>query len=410
MSSSVFDPEFIRKDFPILTQRVHGKPLVYFDNAATTQKPRKVIDAVRTFYETCNANVHRGIHELSARATEAYEKARVKVAQFINARQPEEIIFTRGATEAINLVAYAWGLANLKPGDVILLTEMEHHSNIVPWQIVAKRTGAKLAYVPVVVPEGQLDMQKLWELLGANVRFLGVVHVSNSLGTINPVAEICEKARKKGIVTLVDGAQSAGHMPVDVQEIGCDFFVFSGHKLCGPTGIGVLYGRMELLEKMPPFQAGGEMILTVDLYHTEYKIPPHRFEAGTPHVSGAVGLHAALDYLETIGRENIAAHDRALAEYALEKLSTVRGIKIFGPKHGRAGIVSFTMEGIHPHDVVALADHAGIALRGGHHCTQPLMRKLGVEGTSRASFYFYNTFAEVEYLANTLQEIRRFFG
>jgi cysteine desulfurase/selenocysteine lyase len=410
MSSLVFDPEFIRKDFPILAQKVHGKPLVYFDNAATTQKPRKVIDVVRTFYETCNANVHRGVHELSARATDAYEKARAKVAQFINARQPEEIIFTRGATEAINLVAYAWGLANLKPGDVVLLTEMEHHSNIVPWQIVAKRTGAKLAYVPVVVPEGQLDMQKLWELLDANVRFLGVVHVSNSLGTINPVAEICEKARKKGIVTLVDGAQSAGHMPVDVQEIGCDFFVFSGHKLCGPTGIGVLYGRMELLEKMPPFQAGGEMILTVDLYHTEYKIPPYRFEAGTPHVSGAVGLHAALEYLETIGRENIAAHDRALAEYALEKLSTVRGIKIFGPKLGRAGIVSFTMEGIHPHDVVALADHAGIALRGGHHCTQPLMRKLGVEGTARASFYFYNTFTEVEYLAHTLQEIRRFFG
>lgn len=409
MHASPLNPEQIRPDFPILAQRVNGKPLVYLDNAATTQKPAAVIRAIANYYETSNANVHRGVHELSTRATIAFENARARAAKFLNARSPEEIVFTRGATEAINLVAHAWGLTNLRAGDVILLTEMEHHSNIVPWQLVAHRTGAKLRYIPVRPHDGQLDLDQLDSLLDSKVRLMAVVHVSNSLGTINPVAELCALARRKGILTLVDGAQSAGHMPVDVQELGCDFLVFSGHKLCGPTGIGVLYARAELLEAMPPYQGGGEMILTVDYHHTEFKRPPHRFEAGTPHIAGAIGLHAALDYIDSIGRHNIAAHDRALAEYAIARLESVPGLRLYGPLTNRAGIISFSMDGIHPHDVVALTDRAGIALRGGHHCTQILMRRLGVEGTSRASFYFYNTFAEVDLLVETLREIRKFF-
>jgi cysteine desulfurase / selenocysteine lyase len=400
----------LRADFPILHQKVHGQPLIYFDNAATTQKPRQVIEALRDYYESDNANVHRGIHELSNRATHAFEAGRTRAAAFINARTAEEIIFTRGTTEGINLVAHSWGQKNIKRGDKILLTEMEHHSNIVPWQLLAERTGAHLVFLPVNGDRGLLDSGRLDEWLTPEVKLLAMTHISNSLGTINPVAEFCEKARKRGVVTLVDAAQSAGHRPLDVQEIGCDFLVFSGHKMCGPTGIGVLYGRGEFLEAMPPFQGGGEMILTCDFYKTTYKNPPHRFEAGTPDISGAIGLHAAMDYLDAVGRKSVAHHDQELGAYAFEKLSAIKGLRLFGPSIGRAGLVSFLLDGVHAHDVVTVADQRGVALRGGHHCNQPLMRKLGVESTARASFYFYNTTQEIDRFVEVLREIQKFFG
>jgi cysteine desulfurase/selenocysteine lyase len=324
MTQSAPNWSALRADFPILDQQVHGKPLIYFDNAATSQKPRAVIQALVNYYERNNANVHRGIHELSNRATHAFENARARAAKFINARSAEEIIWTRGTTEAINLVANTWGLKHLKPGDVILLTEAEHHSNIVPWQLLAQRTGAKVAYLPVTGDEGTLDLSKIDALLTSPVKLLSLVHISNSMGVVNPVAELCARARKLGIVTLVDGAQSAGHMPVDVQAIGCDFFAFSGHKICGPTGIGALYGRGEILEKMPPYQGGGEMILTVGYDKTEFKPAPHRFEAGTPDISGPIGLHVAMDYLDAIGRDNIWKHDQELANYAYDQLATLK--------------------------------------------------------------------------------------
>ena len=424
----------LRKDFPILNQNVHGKPLIYFDNAATSQKPRAVIDALVHYYEHDNANVHRGIHELSNRATNHFEAARARAAKFINAKSADEIIFTRGTTEGINLVASSWGQKTFKAGDVILLTELEHHSNLVPWQMLAQKTGAKVAYIPVTGDEGILDLSKLDSLLTSQVKILSLVHISNSMGTVNPVEELCARARKLGIVTLVDGAQSAGHLPVDVQAIGCDFFAFSGHKICGPTGIGVLWGRQELLNAMPPYQGGGEMILSVEYQKTEFKPAPHRFEAGTPDISGPIGLHAAMDYLDAIGRENIWRHDQELAHYAYEKLAALKNIRLFGPKPavaqasrpsvsnlqltggtpvplpGRAGLVSFLLKDVHAHDVVTLADQAGVALRGGHHCTQPLMHKLGVESTARASFYFYNTRAEVDRFVEVIREIQKFFG
>ena len=317
----------LRADFPILDQQVHGKPLIYFDNAATSQKPRSVINALVHYYERDNANVHRGIHELSNRATTAYEGARTRTARFINARSADEIVFTRGTTEGINLVANSWGTKNLKPGDVILLTEMEHHSNLVPWQLLAQRTGAKLAYVPVTGDDAHLDLSGLDLQLTKQVKLFAMVHISNSMGTVNPVAEMCARARKLGIITLVDGAQSAGHMPVDVQQIGCDFFAFSGHKICGPTGVGVLYGRQELLDTMPPYQGGGEMILTVEYQKTEFKKAPHRFEAGTPDISGPIGLHAAMDYLDAIGREKIFSHDQELAQHAYDQLAALKHIR-----------------------------------------------------------------------------------
>ncbi len=403
----------VRKDFPILDQQVHGKPLIYFDNAATSQKPRVVIEALKHYYERDNANVHRGIHELSNRATTAYEAARARAAKFINAKSAEEIVFTRGTTEGINLVASSWGGKNLKPGDVILLTEMEHHSNLVPWQLIAQRTGAKVAYLPISGDEGLLNLTRVDSLLTRQVKIFSMVHISNSLGTLNPVAELCARARALGIVTLVDGAQSAGHCPVDVQAIGCDFFAFSGHKICGPTGVGVLWGRRELLEAMPPYQGGGEMILSVGYDKTEFKPAPHRFEAGTPDISGPIGLHAAMDYLDAIGRENIWKHDQELANHAYEKLAALKGIRLFGPKldsDQRAGLVSFLLKDVHAHDVVTLADQAGVALRGGHHCTQPLMHKLGVESTARASFYFYNNRSEVDRFVEVIGEIQKFFG
>ena len=400
----------LRADFPILDQNVHGQPLIYFDNAATTQKPRQVIEALQRYYEHDNANVHRGIHELSNRATAAFEAARERVAKFINARSAEEIIFTRGTTESINLVASAWGSKHVKSGDTILLTEMEHHSNIVPWQLLAERTGVKLTFLPVTGDIGLLDMNRVGEWLTRDVKLLALTHVSNSLGTINPVQEICARARKLGITTLVDGAQSAGHRLVDVQEIGCDFLAFSSHKMCGPTGMGVLYGRQEVLETMPPYQGGGEMILSVDFQKSSWKPAPHRFEAGTPDISGAIGLHAAMDYLDRIGRDKIAHHDQELGAYAYSQLSRMSGIRLFGPHIGRAGLVSFLLKDVHAHDVVTLADQRGVALRGGHHCNQPLMRKLGVESTARASFYFYNTTEEIDRFVEVLGEIQKFFG
>jgi cysteine desulfurase/selenocysteine lyase len=401
----------LRADFPILDQQVHGQPLVYFDNAATTQKPRAVVDALRHYYEHDNANVHRGIHELSNRATAGFEAARASAAKFINARSAEEIIYTRGTTEGINLVAQAWGSKHVKAGDTILLTEMEHHSNIVPWQLLAKRAGAQLAYLPVTGDIGLLDMSRLDELLTPKVKMLAMTHISNSLGTINPIAELCARARQLGVTTLVDAAQSAGHRPIDVQEIGCDFLAFSGHKMCGPTGIGVLYGRQEVLEAMPPYQGGGEMILSVEYHQSTWKPAPHKFEAGTPDISGAVGLHAAMDYLDKIGRHNIAQHDQELGAYAYAQLSRLgQGIRLFGPHIGRAGLVSFLLKGVHAHDLVTVADQRGVALRGGHHCNQPLMHKLGVESTARASFYFYNTTAEIDRFVEALGEIQKFFG
>ncbi len=407
---SKVDWQSLRNDFPILDQKVHGHPLLYFDNAATTQKPRAVIDALRHYYERDNANVHRGIHELSNRATAAFEAARARAAKYLNARSADEVIFTRGTTEGLNLVAQAWGTRHVRRGDKILLTEMEHHSNIVPWQLLAERIGAQLVFLPIDGDRGLLDLNRLDEWLTPDVRLLAMTHVSNSLGTINPVAEFCERARQKGIVTVIDAAQSAGHRPLDVQQIGCDFLAFSGHKMCGPTGIGILYGRAERLEETPPYQGGGEMILTVDYHRSTWKRPPHKFEAGTPDIAGAIGLHAAMDYLDAIGREEIARHDQELGAEAFEKLAALRGIRLFGPHIGRAGLVSFLIDGVHAHDVVTVADQRGVALRGGHHCNQPLMKKLGVESTARASFYCYNTTAEMDRFVEVIRDIQKFFG
>ncbi len=401
----------LRADFPVLDQQVHGRPLIYFDNAATTQKPRAVVETLRHYYESDNANVHRGIHELSNRATAGFEAARARTARFLNARTADEIIFTRGTTEGINLVAGAWGPKHLRSGDKILLTEMEHHSNIVPWQLLAERTGARLAFLPVTGDIGLLDLSRLDEWLTREVKLFALTHISNSLGTINPVVELCARARQRGITTLVDAAQSAGHRPLDVQEIGCDFLAFSGHKMCGPTGIGVLYGRQEVLQDMPPYQGGGEMILSVEYDHSTWKHAPHRFEAGTPDISGAIGLHAAMDYLDKIGRLRIAQHDQELGAYAYDRLARFKsGIRLFGPHIGRAGVVSFLLNEVHAHDVVTVADQWGVALRGGHHCNQPLMHKLGVESTARASFYFYNTTGEIDRFIEVLREIQKFFG
>jgi cysteine desulfurase/selenocysteine lyase len=400
----------LRADFPVLDQKVHGKPLLYLDNAATTQKPRPVLEALRHYYERDNANVHRGIHELSNRATAAFEAARARAARFLNARSADEIVFTRGTTEAINLVANTWGVQNLKAGDTILLTEMEHHSNIVPWQLLAQRTGAKLTFFPVTGDIGLLDLNRLDEFLTPQVKLFALTHISNSLGTIIPVVELCARARKLGVTSLVDAAQSAGHRVLDVQELGCDFLALSGHKMCGPTGIGLLYGRLEVLQAMPPWQGGGEMILSVDFHESTWKHAPHKFEAGTPDISGAIGLHAAMDYLDGIGRHRIAEHDQELGAYAYSKLSRLSGIRLFGPHIGRAGLVSLLLKDIHAHDVVTAADQLGVALRGGHHCNQPLMRKLGVESTARASFYFYNTTQEIDRFVEVLTEIQRFFG
>ncbi len=400
----------IRDEFPILDQQVNGHPLVYLDNAATTQKPRAVISALERFYTRDNSNVHRGLHALSMRATEDYEGARLRVATFVGAGAPEEIVFTRGTTESINLVASSWGGANLKRGDVILLTEMEHHSNLVPWQLVAQRTGATLRYLPVTGDDGLLDLTALDRVLTPEVKVFAFTHISNTLGTINPVAELCLRARKVGAVTVIDAAQSIGHMPVDVRQIGCDFMAFSGHKMAGVTGIGVLYGRRALLDAMPPWQGGGGMISNVDFFESRWKPTPERFEAGTPNFGDAVALGAACDFLDSLGRDTIRHHDSALARVAYERLSELPGIRLIGPKGDRGGLVSFAFEHLHAHDVVTFADEDGIALRGGHHCNQPLMRKLGLTSTARASFYVYNEEWEVDALVASLRRTLKFFG
>ena len=399
----------LREDFPILRQKAHGHSLIYFDSAATSQKPRAVVEALHNFYEHDNANVHRGLHTLSGRATEAYEHARQRVAEYLGAASADEIIFTRGTTESINLVAQAWGGKFLRDGDVILLTVMEHHSNLVPWQLLAERTGADLRFVPVL-DNGTLQLDQLDSLLTSEVKLFAFTHISNSLGTINPVAELCAKARAVGALTLVDAAQSAGHMPVDVQELGCDFLAFSGHKMCGPTGIGALYGRAEILDSMPPYHGGGEMIVSVTVEKSMFKKPPHRFEAGTPNVAGAIGLAAAIDYIEAIGRSAIFEHDSELARYAADRLTELPGIRIFGPPDERGALVGFVMDAAHPHDLTTFADQYGLAMRGGHHCNQPLMRRFGVSGTTRASFYFYNTMEEIDRMIEILQRAVRFFS
>lgn len=402
----------VRADFPTLHQDVSGKPLVYLDNAATTHKPRAVIDTLTAYYERDNSNVHRGLHALSMRATDGYEAARVRVAKFLNAAAPEEIIFTRGTTEAINLVAQSWGVANLKAGDVILLTEMEHHSNLVPWQLVAQRTGARLRFVPVAGDDAEhgLDLDALDRLLTPEVKVFAFTQLSNTLGVINPVAELCARARAVGALTVVDAAQGSGHEVVDAQAWGCDFLAFSGHKMAGPTGIGVLYGRRALLDVMPPWQGGGGMITHVDFLESKWKPSPERFEAGTPNVADAIGLHAAMDYLDNLGRPAIAVHDHDLARRAYEALRELPGIRILGPTGLRGGLVSFAFRDVHAHDVVTFADQDGIALRGGHHCNQPLMKKLGLASTTRASFYVYNTPGEIEALVTCLRKIIKFFA
>ncbi len=400
----------IRDEFPILNQQVNGHPLVYLDNAATTQKPRAVMSALDRFYARDNSNVHRGLHALSMRATDDYEGARARVARFINAQAPEEVVFTRGTTESINMVASSWGGANLRKGDVILLTEMEHHSNIVPWQLAAQRTGATLRYLPVTGDEGLLDLGALDRVLTPEVKVFAFTHVSNTLGTINPVAELCARARKVGAVTVIDAAQSVGHMPLDVRAIGCDFLAFSGHKMACVTGIGALYGRKALMDAMPPYQGGGGMISNVDFLESRWKPSPERFEAGTPNFGDAVALGAACDFLDSLGRDEIRRRDGELSRKAYERLAELPGIRLIGPRGERGGLVSFAFAGVHAHDVVTFADEDGIALRGGHHCNQPLMKRLGLTSTVRASFYVYNEEREIGALVESMRRTLKFFG
>jgi cysteine desulfurase/selenocysteine lyase len=406
----MLDVSALRKDFPILHQEVNGHPLAYLDSAASTQKPARVIQALDHYYRHDHSNVHRGLHELSNRATAAYEAARARAALYLNARSPEEIVFTRGTTESINLVANTWASRHLRRGDVILLTEMEHHSNLVPWLLAAERIGCEIRYVPVTANGASLDLSAAEKLLAPPARLFAFTHISNSLGAINPVRDLCALARKQGITTLVDAAQSAGHYPVDVQGMGCDFLACSGHKMAGPTGIGLLWGRQELLEALPPWQGGGEMISSVGYNAVTFKSGPHKFEAGTPNIADAIGLHAAMDYLDGIGRENIAAHDQALASYAYDRLASLGCLRLLGPASGRAGLVSFVMEGVHAHDVVEMANTFGLALRGGHHCNQPLMKKLGTPASARASFYLYTTPGEIDRLAEALSKIHAYFN
>ena len=408
-AGSKLDPRALRPDFPILDQEVNGHRLVYLDNAASSQRPRPVVEALQRYYERDHANVHRGIHELSNRATQAYERARTRAARFIAGTDPNEIVFVRGTTEGINLVASGWGPDNVGAGDEIVLTVMEHHSNIVPWQLLAQRTGARLKYVDID-EDGRLRLDELRAAVSARTRMVCVTHVSNSLGTINPIPEIAEIAHRAGAKLLVDGAQAAPHLPLNVSNLGCDFYAFSGHKMCGPTGIGVLWGRLELLEAMSPYQGGGEMIERVDLERSTYKPPPHRFEAGTPNIADAVGLAAAMDYLDAIGRENIRAHERELVEYALEGTRRkVPGFRVFGPETDRGGVLSFELSELHPHDVAQILNSEGIAVRAGHHCNQPLMRRLGVNATTRASFYLYNDRDDVDALCDGLRSVLDFF-
>jgi cysteine desulfurase/selenocysteine lyase len=405
------DARKLRADFPIFEHPVHGKPLSYLDSAATSQKPRQVLDKLRWFYETSYANVHRGVYWLSERATEEYEGARDKVARFVNAPSSRELVFVHGATEGLNLVAYAWGLDNLGPGDVVLVTELEHHSNFVPWQYIAKRTGAAFRAIPLD-EQGELRLDALDEAAGGDrVKVVAVNLVSNALGTINPVEALAPWAHDRGAILVVDAAQAAPHHPVDVQALGCDFLAFSSHKMCGPTSVGALWGRLELLESMAPFNLGGHMIRSVKLDQTTWGQVPAKFEAGTQPIAEAVGFGAAVDYLTEIGLEAIEEHERALAEKAIERLSEIPGMRLYGPPaERRAGIVSFNLDGVHPHDVAQVLDMDGVAIRAGHHCCQPLMGKLGVAATNRASFYLYSLPEEVERLAEGVERARTLFA
>ncbi len=397
----------IRKQFPILDQKVNGKQLVYFDSAATSQKPIQVIETLERYYKEYNSNVHRGVHTLGTKATDAYEGAREKVRKFINAKSMEEIIFTRGTTTALNTVAASYGMENVKEGDEIVISYMEHHSNIIPWQQVAKKTGATLKYLPLQ-PDGTISLEDVRQTVTPNTKIVSVMQVSNVLGTINPVKEIGAIAHENGAIMVVDGAQSTPHMKVDVQDLNCDFYALSAHKMCGPTGIGVLYGKKELLNNMQPIEFGGEMIDFVGLQESTWKELPWKFEAGTPIIGNAIGLGAAIDFLEEIGLDNIEKHEHELAQYALERLSEVDGVTIYGPKH-RAGLVTFNIEDVHPHDVATVLDVEGIAVRAGHHCAQPLMKWLKASSTARASFYLYNTKEEIDTFVDSLIKTKEYF-
>ncbi|MGA2622533.1 MAG: cysteine desulfurase [Bacteroidota bacterium] len=399
----------IREDFPIFKRLVNGKPLVYFDSTATTQRPNAVIEAMDDYYHNYNANVHRGVYTISDEATQAYENARDKVSRFINANRRESVVFTRGTTESINLVASSWGRTNLKPGDEILLSVMEHHSNLVPWQLIAQQTGARLRFIPLT-RDGRLDLEKLPQLLSAKTKIVSLTYVSNVLGTINPVATIIKQAHAVGAIVMIDGAQAAPHIRIDVQAIDCDFLAFSGHKMLGPTGTGVLYGKLHLLESMPPYHGGGDMITEVQLERSTYREPPGKFEAGTPNIAGVIGLGAAIDYLDRLGMEAIQAHERALVRFALDALKGFNDIDIYGPIPERSGVIAFNMKGVHPHDVATILDQEGIAIRAGHHCAQPLMHWLNVPATNRASFYIYNTEDDVERLVSALRKVQEIFS
>jgi cysteine desulfurase/selenocysteine lyase len=404
-----FSVDRVRDDFPILRQEVHGRPLVYLDNAATTQKPRQVLDAIQRYYTAECANVHRGVHLLSVRATHDYEEARGKVQHFLNAAEVREIVFVRGATEGINLVAASFGRNDLRPGDEVLITAMEHHSNIVPWQLLCQERGAHLRVAPID-DNGDLLLEEYEKLLGPRTRLAAVAHVSNALGTVNPVRSMIEMAHRQGVPVLVDGAQAVAHRPVDVAALDCDFYVFSGHKLFGPTGIGVVYGKARLLDQMPPYQGGGDMIRSVTFAKTTFNDLPYKFEAGTPHVEGAIGLGAAIDYLNAVGVEDAAAHEQEVLDDATAKLKEIPGLRLIGTAREKAGVLSFVLAGIHPHDIGTVLDREGIAIRAGHHCAMPVMERFGVPATARASLAFYNTRAEVDALVRGLQKMREVFA
>jgi cysteine desulfurase/selenocysteine lyase len=407
--STALDVASIRRDFPVLERTVHGLPLSYLDNAASSQRPRAVIDAMSRYYETSHANVHRGVHTLSQEATDLFEGAREKVRRFINAKSTTEIIFVRGTTEAINLVAQSYGRPTLGPGDEILISWLEHHANIVPWQMLCQQTGATLKVAPIT-QSGEVDFDAFVALLSPRTKLVALAHVSNALGTVIPVRRFIAAARTRGVPVLLDGAQAVPHMPVDVQALDCDFYAFSGHKMCGPTGIGVLYGRESLLSAMPPWQGGGDMILAVSFEKTVYNGLPYKFEAGTPDIAGAIGLGAAIDYLEALGMERIAAAEHALLDYANEQLATVPGLRFVGTASAKAAVVSFTIDRVHPHDLGTILDHAGVAIRTGHHCAMPVMDFFGLPATARASFAFYNTRAEIDRLVAALHAAREMLG
>ena len=397
-----------RSDFPCLNVKVHNKPLVYFDNAATAQRPQSVIDAIKNYYEQTNANVHRGVHQLSSDATDLFEQARISMAKLLNSPSEKNLIFTRGCTEGVNLVAQSFVRSQIKKGEEIIVSEMEHHSNIVPWQLVCEQTGAVLKVLPFD-DNGELEIAKLDELITDKTRFLAVVHASNSLGTINPIKQIVEKAHAKGVHVLVDGAQATAHLKIDVQDLDCDFYTVSGHKMYGPTGIGVLYGKMEHLESMPPYHGGGEMISHVTFEKTVYNAVPAKFEAGTPNIAGAIGLGAAADYILLHGMENINKADTELLHYATEKMQKVDGLRIIGTAKNKVSVISFTLKGVHPHDLGTILDHYGIAIRTGHHCTMPAIKHFNVPATARASFAFYNTKDEIDYFIESLEKAREMF-